>query len=257
MVSNGSNSRRRRLTNEEIAERYKNGERTAVIAGEAGITPDAIRLILKKMNVPMRPRGSWKRKYHVNEHYFKTWSNNMAYILGFFAADGMIPTNGQQISFSQKDRHILHLIKQELSSNHPIILNETTDVCILNINSKIIKDDLIQIHGFTPKKSMKVRIPEIPENYKSHFVRGYFDGDGCVYKDKKFINIVCGSKDFIYSLNDMLEEQVIRSQVKTFETYFRLYVSGKKDVLNFFNWIYADKGIYMERKYRTFLNLLK
>ncbi|MBN8234579.1 hypothetical protein JF544_04925 [Halobacillus kuroshimensis] len=206
MVSNGSNSRRRRLTNEEIAERYKNGERTAVIA---------------------------------------------------FAADGMIPTNGQQISFSQKDRHILHLIKQELSSNHPIILNETTDVCILNINSKIIKDDLIQIHGFTPKKSMKVQIPEIPENYKSHFVRGYFDGDGCVYKDKKFINIVCGSKDFIYSLSDMLEEQVIRSQVKTFETYFRLYVSGKKDVLNFFNWIYADKGIYMERKYRTFLNLLK
>lgn len=74
MVSNGSGSRRRRLTNEEIAERYKHGESTTVIAGEAGITPAAIRLILKKMNVPMRPRGSWKRKYHVNEHYFKAWS---------------------------------------------------------------------------------------------------------------------------------------------------------------------------------------
>lgn len=255
IISKRSGSKKRRLSDKEIAERYKKGESTTVIAGEAGITPDAVRLVLKKMNVTLRPRGSWKRKYHVNEHYFKTWSNNMAYILGFFAADGMIPSKGQQISFAQKDMSILNLIKQELDSNHPIILNETTNVYILNLNSRVLKEDLMHIHGFTPRKSMSVQMPDIPGRYKSHFIRGYFDGDGCVYKDKLFINIVCGSKDFVHSLSEVLDEQTIKNQIKVFNNYFRLYISGPKDVQNFFRWIYEDKELYMERKYKTFLNL--
>ena len=46
--------------------------------------------------------GSWKRKYDITEDYFKTWSNNMAYILGFIAADGVIQKENQCVSISQK-----------------------------------------------------------------------------------------------------------------------------------------------------------
>ena len=47
-------------------------------------------MVLTDNNVPRRAIGSWKRKYNITENYFKTWSNNMAYILGFIAADGVI-----------------------------------------------------------------------------------------------------------------------------------------------------------------------
>ena len=30
------------------------------------------------------------RKYHINQDYFKIWSRNMAYIFGFWCADGCI-----------------------------------------------------------------------------------------------------------------------------------------------------------------------
>lgn len=38
----------------------------------------------------------------MNEDYFKTWSNNMAYILGFFIADDTVARDMQSISFAQK-----------------------------------------------------------------------------------------------------------------------------------------------------------
>ncbi len=69
-------------------------------------------------NVNRRTRGSWKSKYTVNEDYFKTWSNNMAYILGFFVADGCITKDLQTIIFVQKDIEILHNLRKELNSTH-------------------------------------------------------------------------------------------------------------------------------------------
>ena len=38
--------------------------------------------------------------------------------------------------------------------------------------------------GLTPKKSHTMKLPDIPDAYFFHFVRGYFDGDGGVYHYK-------------------------------------------------------------------------
>lgn len=57
----------------------------------------------------------------------------MAYILGFFAADGMVARDGQLISFSQKEKYILENIRLEMGSNHPIIKVEKSNVYILNL----------------------------------------------------------------------------------------------------------------------------
>lgn len=38
--------------------------------------------------------------------------------------------------------------------------------------------------GFTQNKSKALQVPTIPTKYFGHFVRGYFDGDGCVYFNK-------------------------------------------------------------------------
>lgn len=57
-------------------------------------------------NVEKRARGSWKRKYNVNEDYFKHWPNNMAYI-----ADGVILKDNQTVSISQKEIQYLRRYK--------------------------------------------------------------------------------------------------------------------------------------------------
>lgn len=60
-------------------------------------------MVLTDNNVPRRAIGSWRRKYDITEDYFKTWSNNMAYILGFIAADGVIQKK-TNVSVSHKKK---------------------------------------------------------------------------------------------------------------------------------------------------------
>ncbi len=72
--------RKRTLEFHEIIQLYENGCETSEIAKLANVTPRYISKILSEHNVDMRPFGSWKRQYSLNEHYFKEWSNNMAYI---------------------------------------------------------------------------------------------------------------------------------------------------------------------------------
>lgn len=83
-------SRKITLDLPEIIKMYNDGMSTTEIAIAGNVSSRRITQILKKNNVELRPRGHWKRKYHINEDYFKHWSPNMAYILGFFLADGTI-----------------------------------------------------------------------------------------------------------------------------------------------------------------------
>lgn len=74
-----------KLSKSEIIHLYTEGKSTSEIAMLANVSARYIRMVLSDNNVPRRAIGSWKRKYDITEDYFKTWSNNMAYILGFIA----------------------------------------------------------------------------------------------------------------------------------------------------------------------------
>ncbi|WP_407701372.1 helix-turn-helix domain-containing protein [Virgibacillus senegalensis] len=184
----------------EIIAMYKEGYSTSEIGKAANVTARYVSTILHANDVPLRPRGSWKRKYSLNEDYFKSWSDNMVYILGFFAADGNLPKDTQTVSFSQKDPAILDKIKKEMNSNQPLYKNEKTGVYVLNLNSKVLKHDLMKIHGFQPNKSAILEFPEVPEQFLHHFIRGYFDGDGFVNYSKYFVSFVGGSYNFMKKL---------------------------------------------------------
>lgn len=83
-----------------------------------------------------------------NEDFFKVWSPSMAYVLGFFTADGSMYKTKRGthfIDFQITDKELLEGIRDALSSNHnfsPMFLNYIspilcedismeTDVCIL------------------------------------------------------------------------------------------------------------------------------
>ncbi len=109
-----------KLSKSEIMHLYTEGKSTSEIAMLANVSARYIRMVLSDNNVPRRAIGSLKRKYDITEDYFKTWSNNMAYILGFIAADGVIQKENQCVSISQKESYILEDIKKELKTNQPL-----------------------------------------------------------------------------------------------------------------------------------------
>ncbi len=193
---------------------------------------DIFECYLKVNNIEMRPRGSWKRKYTLNEGYFKTWSNSMAYILGFLIADGNVVRDSQSVSIAQKEKYILEEIREELESNQPIYKNKNTEVYILSINSQILKKDLIEIHGVKPNKSSTIEFPYVPKEYMSHFIRGYFDGDGFVKYEKFFVSFVGGSKLFMNALRNEIEINGFETNFTEHGTYFRVYVSGRRTIFS-------------------------
>ncbi|MFH1868919.1 MAG: LAGLIDADG family homing endonuclease [Candidatus Omnitrophota bacterium] len=222
-----------------------------------------------------------RTKGNVDINFFKKWSAEMAYVLGFFAADGGMFINSEgskYIQFVSTDKDILTKIKNLIHSNHKIsvkkknLSNPQWAKCyLIQIGSREMYDDLSKL-GFTPKKDLMLQFPKIPNRYLSHFVRGYFDGDGSVsfgaYKRKSRNNkqsfyiltrFVSGSRTFLSDLSSKLRLVAnigkgylgYKSDNRASELAFSVNDSKK-----LFKYMYNDIDIepccYLERKYNRF-----
>ena len=122
------------------------------------------------------------RKYKLNVNYFnKIDTHEKAYVLGFLYADGS--NRGDGITFTQNMERvdILENIKKALDSETPI-----RETCpghySLEVFSDIIVKDVENL-GVVRNKSLILQFPtqiQVPEEFMSSFILGYFDGDGCI-----------------------------------------------------------------------------
>ena len=164
----------------------------------------------------------------LNQEFFDTWSSDMAYVLGFFAADGamILSTKGAGfVEFHNTDRMLIASIRRAIGSDHRISARARPrpwkTAYRLQIGSKKWFSQLTEL-GFTQKKSLTLRMTAVPDKYSPDFVRGYFDGDGCVYfrklkyadRDRKRWILVTlftsGSEAFLVSLWEMLRRHGIK-----------------------------------------------
>jgi hypothetical protein len=162
------------------------------------------------------------RKYTVNDDFFKTWSHDMAYILGFWWADGFITKKEFSITQHKSDKYILEKILQKMNSNYPILFHYRNNVRFF-IKSKTIVNDIIKLGGME-RKSLAVGFPKkIPKEYFFDFVRGILDGDGTV-----FINPKVEYKCLLYSGSELflLElQKEIKKIIPEINSHFYRHVS--------------------------------
>ena len=132
----------------------------------------------------------------MNAEFFSQWSPSMAYWLGFMYADGNVSWNSRtkiyQIALRLKCSDYVHIKKfadAVQSSFHVGVIancksafNENCRASTI-INNKQMAESLMNL-GCVPRKSLKLEWnPSIPQHLVHHFVRGYFDGDGCIAFD--------------------------------------------------------------------------
>lgn len=164
----------------------------------------------------------------LNQDFFKKWSHSMAYVLGYFAADGSMLRNGRGahfIEFTSTDRFLMELVQRETNSNHCIKARERGGECKtayrLQIGSIKWFQDLSAL-GFTQNKSNFLNFPGVPDKFIGDFIRGYFDGDGCVYFKSHFAKdrnkerwvfqtlFTSGSRDFLEVLLKEVQKKGVR-----------------------------------------------
>lgn len=207
-----------------------------------------------------KPPVRYNAKYSVDFSYFNIIdSEHKAYWLGMFVADGFVNNNEISLCLQNDDIKIIEQFKFDLKSEHPIKFNKDNNP-FLTIVCKQICNDLIN-KGFHNRKSYILDIEYIssfvPDKLIHHFIRGMFDGDGCI-KYYKYDYLKKPQYHFGYTgLKNVCEFvrkhiNISRPLIQETEITYTLITRNPKEILKIFDFLYKDATIYMERKYNTF-----
>jgi hypothetical protein len=227
-----------------------------------------------RLSLPTRDNSVAQRKYAVNEDYFENIDTpEKAWILGFIGADGSNnpSTNSLVFHLAIKDEEILTQIKEELSSEHNLFYLVKKDTgrkyVILSIASRKMSKDLIR-QGIIPNKTLQYSFPtQLPKNLYRHFLRGYFDGDGCIYytqKRKRLGFSIVGTADLCNFLSDILREELdvhggvrLNHAKSANQITSVIDVAGNKQITKVMNWMYEDATISLKRKVKKYFTSLE
>jgi len=266
-----------KLINEEIISFYKNCKSLQKTSLMFTISIKTLRKKFKEIEISTKINKDHCRnikiKYEIDEEYFEEINtSDKAYILGLLYADGHMYKSRKQIRLKLTDIELLEKVKEKLNYLKPLNNSKKgkkshKEAKILIICNTKIYDDLIKL-GCKQNKTYNCQFPNLNNQYISDFIRGFFDGDGCIYvgTDKRNNNlyaevVVISTNDFIYALIDYLKNFNIKCK------YFRdkkhdgrigkLRIQEHESLFNFYLMMYhRDNLILLNRKYEKYKNFL-
>lgn len=254
------------------------------MAEELNCSVDSIRRTLRRNNLKVSHDvryGSMSR-YSFNESFFEEIdSEEKAYWLGFIVADGSVNYTISRAEHNYGERRYdrLSIMLQEIDFEHlekfasdieydGIIEKGTTNsfggtfgYSKIRITSEKLCSDLIKL-GVVPNKSTNETAPSIDPSLQRDFIRGFFDGDGSIsISPTNSISGYTGNFAFIGSLQmveycrNFLIKRGLASKAKITKDdsnlhYFRS--GGTKIILDLYNILYKDSGVFLDRKKELF-----
>lgn len=251
---------------QQICKEYLEGESSLDIGRKLGVSSVSIIEIIKKNNIRRRDLSHACQNYKLNEEFFFSIDNEQkAYWLGFISADGHLDINkcSLSISLSNKDKKHLATFLNHLNSNHPIkeynySYGNFVRIYIgnkrLSTSLKIFMDN---------NKTHTLRFPAISKALEHHFIRGYFDGDGCVSGNRKNPQFSITSNLFFlkelkkrFLLIDLTDTKndVRHKDKPEIQT---LRYCGVNNLIKLHNYLYKNATLYLDRKKEKFENVIK
>lgn len=256
---------------ENIIKLYNNGKSKKEIIKIANITTRTFPLVFKEYKINTKR----KNRYILNESYFKVIdTEEKAYILGLIASDGCI-TNKNYFAISSTDYDVLEFIKKELDYTGEIYIPEREEndnwniTYRINFSSSSICNDL-KAYGIFPNKSLKYdNMPIISKELMRHYIRGYFDGDGSLWKSKCISNykyqydrwgfsIIATENKCINLYNYFLETINEKGHIVNSKTNEMKYIKfdSRRALTKIYNLLYTNSFCYMKRKHKKWLEFL-
>ena len=233
------------------------------------------------------------RKYKLNESFFeKIDCESKAYFLGLIYSDGCLYEKGNSskvITIKQQEerKDIIYKFKEAIESTHKVsVFMHGSKLCYsLQIYSEKMFNDLID-KGLSPNKSLTIKFPTfIDKELMPHFIRGLFDGDGCIWNGKRKKMLVkkegkpgefrerivhnvkinyTGNEVFVSSLQDYLVENIgIKKTKLNFskaknpnnnvnEHICSMEYCGRGNAKKFYDYMYKNSTIFSNDKKAKF-----
>jgi hypothetical protein len=207
-----------------------------------------------------------KHKYFFDENFFEKIDNEeKAYFLGFIFADGCVTNDSKKyrnrvtLKLHTKDTHILDSFIKSINGEMSVWKHGQREMAEVSFSSKKTVNDLINL-GVIPNKTFTLQYPTIIETLEKHFLRGYFDGDGCIRinKDKRDnskrgdLRIVSGSLDMLNKINERMNVLFGTNINKLYgpkdKDYRYIGWAGMTDIEKIYHGFYDDSILFLNRK---------
>ena len=263
---------------EELKQQYLNGKSLRVISEEYGVNRGTLSKYLKQDNITIKgnnPGQERRYEYNCNENFFEVIdSQEKAYILGFFLADGSFTANGIKFDQTQSNKIVLEYIKKTMGADQEIkiyegrIINDPYNVgrtyisqpmCRLNLSRIKLKNDL-QALGVQENKTYNFNNLHVPSIFWNDFMRGFLDGDGSVnmsqnsfyisytIKNIDLANYIVENSKPFYNFNIKYEKR---------SNSYTLYISNYENAKKYYECVYhKDCCFKLEYKFQTLNKIL-
>jgi hypothetical protein len=201
-----------------------------------------------------------------NENFFEKIDDEYkAYFLGFIYADGCLIDDSKSYRYKlnlkihNKDKHILEDFIRCINGEIEVWSNKKRDMCEISLSGKKIVSDLKE-KGVLPNKTFTIKYPYIDESLERHFLRGYFDGDGCIRfnTDKRDgskrgdLRIVGGSIEMISKINERMNFLFGTNINKLYgpknKDYKFIGWAGMSDIEKIYHGFYDESSLFLIRK---------
>ncbi|MDO9231374.1 MAG: LAGLIDADG family homing endonuclease [bacterium] len=205
----------------------------------------------------MKKRGI-KPKNNIN----LKWNPKLAYVVGLITADGSLSRDGRHINFTSKDLQLIKLFKKCLKLRVSIgkkAREKETEKKYFQVQfgNVIFYRWLVDL-GLFPNKSRTIEGLKIPDKYFFDFLRGYFDGDGCIYSywDPRwhssymfYLEFTSASHNFLVWLQKIIKKLTkVEGRIVPAHRSFQLRFAKKNTRIVFDKMFYTEKLPCLKRK---------
>ena len=253
-------------TNEQkdkAIENYMEGSTSEMAGSFSNISPSSILRWLKERGYKARQQHD----YGGNQDFFVTLDNERScYWFGFLCADGNIINTYVRTLLSSKDFDHLVFFHAHLDYSKPVKIFRSTrywedreakeyEYALSLIGSNRIVKDLTRQGLILVKNGDFQPLDSLNDEQFKWFLRGYFDGDGSIYKDSRnnWHWYVCAQHrvllNYIGKRIRCLKTVNVYSSGKYKGNIFRLVYAGNQIVADICEWLYGDSAVHLVRKH--------
>lgn len=258
---------------DKIVELYLSGLTIIQVAEKINKPRHAVGNFIKNKSLSRSCHDPIYRQCPIREDYLEVIdAEEKAYFLGFFFADGFIHNSGNTCGFTNhiKDDYIFKKFSSLIYINDGDGFSYTKrGQAAFHIYSKKMCKDLEKF-GLHKRKTFDLEFPPknlIPDNMMNHFIRGVFDGDGCIcnYKNKSNNKLlshfsIIGTESLMGGINDILSAVTERPK-KLYTTKYKNLVNIKHNAIDsirlIYEYLYNNATMFLTRKLDKFESFLK
>jgi len=177
------------------------------------------------------------------------------YWIGYICADGNIQFNKKyrvyKVSLFSKDKEIIDRFIEFIGPRCKYHLRKQNGIHEAYVSSKQLCEYFIELN-IGPNKGLTLN-PNI--ELTSDFLRGHFDGDGSIRKDRKECKITCGSSIFVQRITKKLDELGIYYKIRTKGNAQDICIERAIPCEKLLHFLYKGSTLNLQRKYLQYVAL--